>query len=65
MQSVQDNLILQIYYDDNLERHLDKGFIPYDNSQKLTDLYENQVIIELYYNILNSNKKYNYVGVLS
>jgi hypothetical protein len=65
MQNVQDNLILQIYYDDNSKKHLDRGFIPYDNSQKLTDLYENQVIIELYYNITNSNKKYNYVGVLS
>ena len=55
--------ILQIYYDQNSQSKLDKGFIPLNNIDKNTELFENKVIYDFYLSELY--KDVDFLGVLS
>lgn len=57
--------IWQIYYNQLSRDTLDKGFIPYDNTDKLTLFFENEAIIDVHNKYRNIWNKADYVGVLS
>jgi hypothetical protein len=57
--------IWQIYYDNNSFSKLDKGFIPYNNTGKCTQYFENDVILDIWKNRKSEWQNEDLIGVLS
>lgn len=57
-------VVYQVYFDDRGKAILDPGFVPYDNSGKLTDYYENSVILDVH-SRPDMWRGFDYVGVVS
>lgn len=55
----------QIWFDEQSFAALDNGFIPYDNRNKATVFFENEVIIDIYKNQRHLWIDSEYTGVLS
>lgn len=55
----------QIWFNEQSFASLDNGFIPYDNRNKATVFFENEVIIDIYKNQRHLWVKSEYTGVLS
>src|SRR3972149_7666869 len=57
--------IWQIYFSEQTKKSLDSGFIPYNNTNKCTQFFENEVIIDIYKNRKDIWLNSEYVGILS
>lgn len=57
--------IYQIFYDEISKNGLDKGFTPYNNSENLKDIFENEVIIDVFKNKKIEWSDTSHVGILS
>lgn len=57
--------VWQIFYDDKSGGQLDPAFIPYDNTWKLSEFFENTVILDVWKNKKKEWRGADYVGVLS
>jgi hypothetical protein len=57
--------LYQIFYDGNSKSKLLQGFIPYDNTNKCTKYFENDVIIDIQKNHRNEWLNEDLVGVVS
>jgi hypothetical protein len=57
--------VWQIYFNQHSAEALDDGFIPYSNKGKVTEYFENEVIIDIWKNNKELWEDANYVGVLS
>lgn len=56
--------IWQSYFNSESYKHLDKGFIPYNNT-KCTIFYENDIIVDIWNNMKDKWGSMDYVGLLS
>jgi hypothetical protein len=56
--------IYQVYFDEASKARLDPGFLPYDNSGRRTDYYENGVLLDVH-SSPRMWEGFDYVGVVS
>lgn len=57
--------IFQPHFDQHSKACLDSGFIPYDNTNLVTLFFENDVLLDVFYNKKETWENADYVGVLS